>query len=385
MQAMRIQNRTNLGEIPPWSNVTTQIEFSSKIPAFTRFVQLKFWQTRYLGFQQVVYTINNYEQVQNSNHNQQPNCQLRRNPKTGKFVSPLHKSFLYPFLLFIVVIGIFALASTPLFGACADPVRNLPFLSIKVVNYDINHDIGNSFDVFLSSFIAKAREKDEDIPTFRVEHSPASTDLSFYQQMMLNGEDNSWGILSINPNATLNLRLAVLNGCSNASFYNPSSAITFSWDEGRNQAVATSNIDGFIRSKVLKAFFSFYSLQFFNHNLSLFTISKCQENAFSNLLLSPIDYSNVNLSPISVSYVFSNIGLTVGNILTAVFASLFIVNITYNTLIPYVEGYSALWSMSLKALTMSCLGLGCAVCYATSSKFLFRFVILFRVLSSRVV
>jgi hypothetical protein len=75
------------------------------------------------------------------------------------------------------------------------------------------------------------------------------------------------------------------------------------------------------------------------------------------------------MTPASVSFVVTNIGLTVGNILMAVFGSMFIVLATYNATSALVEDYGPVGKVSLRAFTMALAGFGCAICYATASEY----------------
>ncbi len=74
------------------------------------------------------------------------------------------------------------------------------------------------------------------------------------------------------------------------------------------------------------------------------------------------------MTPVATSYVVTNIGITVGNILMAVFGAMFILNATYNGTVALVEDYSPVGKVVLRAFTMAFIGFGMAACYATASK-----------------
>jgi hypothetical protein len=94
----------------------------------------------------------------------------------------------------------------------------------------------------------------------------------------------------------------------------------------------------------------------------------CISSGHANLLTSPVTFTEDNMTPASVSFVVTNIGLTVGNILMAVFGSMFIVLATYNATSALVEDFGPVGKVSLRAFTMALAGFGCAICYATASK-----------------
>jgi hypothetical protein len=232
----------------PWAGIPLQTRYISTRPFIIKNIKMKQWYTRYNGFRRLI------ESVANSNSNGSGGAIVipERNPKTGKFVNSIKKPFV-PLILFVLLTAVFCAATMPLFASVANPLRNMKYLHVKLVNYD-NGIVGNSFNTFIDNVAASSDE----IPTFVIE--PTTESLETYKNRVLDGE--AWGVISINPDATSNLQAAVANGCATANSYHSSSAITFAWDEGRNNIVAAPNIGGFVKSGVLARYQSMFASTF---------------------------------------------------------------------------------------------------------------------------
>jgi hypothetical protein len=231
----------------PWAGIPLQERYISTRPFIIKNIKMKQWNTRYNGFRRLIESL---AQINNSTNS--TIIVPERNPKTGKFVNSIKKPFV-PFILFFLLTAVFCATTMPLFASVANPLRNMKYLHVKVVNYDTG-SIGTTFNNFINIVAASSNE----IPTFI--HEPTTESTETYKNRVLDGE--AWGVISINPDATTKLQAAVANGCAAASSYQPSSAITFAWDEGRNNIVAAPNIGGFVKSGVLARYQAFFASTF---------------------------------------------------------------------------------------------------------------------------
>lgn len=329
----------------PWSGIDFQNHYISSRPFMVRKVKVVQWNARYLQFRKLIEAIGGSNNV----------VPQKKNGKT--FVDKTKKPFV-PLILFVFLSAIFCLATLPLFASVSNPLRNVKSLHIKYVNYDRSGVIGAGFDTFLSKVSASSNE----IPTFQYE--PSDKSYETYEQRVLDGE--AWAVIGINPDASAKLAAATANGCADAALYNPTSAISFSWDEGRNSIVAAPYIAGFSRG-IINRFSAQFAASYLS-TLSSTTIQQCLANGKASLLTDPIAFYENNLSPAATSFVVTNIGITIGNILMAVFGSMFILNATYNGVSALAEDYSPVGKIALKAFTMALVGMGMAACYATASK-----------------
>ena len=328
----------------PWAGQGLQERYIKTRPWMIRVIKIKTWNRRYLG----------YLNLLEEGFGQKEPKKLY--PQAGKYVAKYPKPFV-PMVLLIVLATIFCLSTLPVFSAVANPWRNAKYLHIKVVNYD-SGIVGSSF----LNFSHNVADSSNRIATF-VYESPKDS-YATYEKRVLDGE--SWAVIAVHANATNNLMQAFDNGCANAADYVPSSAISFAWDEGRNSAVAASYIGGFIRS-IIPRFIDFFATQYLQ-TVSSTTFTDCVAGGYSRLFVSPIGFVENNLTPVAISAVVTGVGLTVGNILMAVFGSMYILNGTYGGTVALAEDYSPRGKVFLRAITMAVIGMALSACYATASK-----------------
>jgi iron-sulfur cluster repair protein YtfE (RIC family) len=345
----------------PWAGIGLQTHYVNTRPFPVRKIKIKGWNSRYLQFRQLI------NSVAVDGKDPSSSTWVMKKNKDGKYVEKYHKPFT-PILLFFFISLIFCLACLPFFAAVSNPLRNMKFLHIKVINYDIGGPVGTAFINFLKGVEASSDE----IPTFHFE-SNTGVSLETYQDRVLDGE--AWALLAVHPTASTDLAAAAANGCATSASYNPKNSITFSWDEGRNGIVASPYIGGFARG-ILGQFGVRFASTFLASQPSQ-NVADCIAAGHSNLLVNPVGYTEDNMTPTSVSFVVSNAGITVGNILMAVFGALFILNATYAATAALAEDYSPVGKVCLKAFTMALVGFGVAICYATASEFLFVCFFLF--------
>ena len=281
---------------------------------------------------------------------------------SGQYVPKQSKSPV-PLILFVVMSLYFALVCAPYLDSGANPSRNMKYLHILVADFD-GEEVGASLTAFLKDLPAIVAP--EKIPSFTFEVvSPTSgiTSPSDLSERVLNGE--GWAgelcvacftlvisfthcsmfhiflcvlfasALYATHGASRRLRAATAHGCSNGvstSSYDPSEAVQFVYDEGRNSQIADGPVLGFLNSAL-----PHYTAAFAAQYLSSYSVSEltaCSSSASgsgsgASLLVNPISFSAINLTPIAISPLGNN-ALTVGNILVAVLGSLFMVNAVYN-------------------------------------------------------
>jgi len=326
----------------PWASTELQSQFLT----FHHSLSLKTWFTRYAGYSKLITTIA---------HPADYNASQFTLNALGKYVSKLPKKPIW-FILFLVLTAYYCLGTGPYYAANSFPLRNLPYLHIKVINYDVNGLVGSSF----LSFLHHVEESSNTIPTFRYEED-VTVSIDAYKQRVMHGE--AWGALFVLPNATEALLSAFAQGCQQASGYDPTNALYFAWDEGRNNQVATPQIAGFSRNLLIQ-FQSQFAIQYLS-SLSNNTITNCVSQGYASLLVTPIAHTETNMSPVSISPV-AVAAITIGNILMGVFGSLFVVNATMNGTAALVEDCKTpQGKIALQSGTMAFIGLGIAIAYAT--------------------
>lgn len=346
-RAMGIEvNKTTLSSAETaWASETLQGQFIKLYHT----LPIKAWYGRYLayhGLLQAIRTPSQYDTTKFVTN------------KWGKVVNKLPKKPIW-FILFFVLTAYYCLATGPYYGANSFPLRNIPALHIKIVNYDVGNQVGNSF----MQFLHKVESSSDTIPTFRYEDD-LTVSVDEYKKRVMDGE--AWAAIFVMPNATQHLHAALANGCGQANKYSAKSALYFAWDEGRNNQVSAPQIAGFSRG-ILGQFSTIFASNSLSH-LSNETIASCIHSGFSSLLVTPVSYTESNMSPVSISPV-AVAAITIGNILMAVFGSLFIVNGTMHGTEAIVEDHSPMWKIIIRCGTMSFIGLGIAISYATFGKF----------------
>ena len=172
------------------------------------------------------------------------------------------------------------------------------------------------------------------LPTFTV-LTDSSITVNDLQNRVMNNE--AWAAIYVNPGASAAMMNVVFGGCypSATLAYNPLNAIGLIINEGRSQNAA-ARIDGFLES-TLGSFAAYISSVIMQSQV--FTpaqIAACLTNsatvsdnpgnpgAGGRFLTKVIDYQVTNLTPTYQAPVM-NTAFGVGNILIAVFASLYVV------------------------------------------------------------
>ena len=170
------------------------------------------------------------------------------------------------------------------------------------------------------------------LPTFTVLTGTSVNDL---QTRILNNE--AWAAIYVNSGATASMMSVINSGCSLPTLlaYNPLNAIGLIVNEGRSQNSA-SKVTGFLQSTL--AGFSTYisSVILQSQAFTPAQIATCLTNSATmndspanpgvggHFLTQVINYQVTNLSPTYQAPVM-NTAFGVGNILIAVFASLYVV------------------------------------------------------------
>lgn len=343
-----------------WANEALQGQFIKLYHS----LPIKAWYGRYLSYHGLLQAIMNPVQYDEKKFVVN---------EVGKFVNKLHKKPIWV-ILFLALTAYYCLGTGPYYGANSFPLRNLPALHIKIVNYDVGNQVGNSF----MQFLQKVESSSDTIPTFRYEKD-LTVSVDEYKQRVMDGE--AWGAIFVMPNATAQLHEAIANGCDTAATYHAKSALYFAWDEGRNNQVATPQIAGFSRG-ILGQYSTIFASTLLSH-ITNETIASCIQKGYSSLLITPVSYTESNMSPVSISPV-AVAAITIGNILMAVFGSLFIVNGTMNGTEALVEDHSPKWKIIIRCGTMALIGLGIAVSYATFGKFplliKYSYVVLYQIM-----
>lgn len=328
-----------------WASEALQERYMASRPYAIRKTSVA-WNQRYKAFRELIASVAS------------GNTQELSVNKQGKVVDRLHKKPV-PLLLFLTLCVFYCVSVTPYFAAVSNPLRNLKYLNIQVVNFD-DGPVGAAFVDFFQTLQDNGQEQ----PNLRFFDATDYSSVDELQDGVLDGE--AWAAVYVTANASQRLSAATANGCALAAGYHAQDAMAFAWDEGRNNIIAAPYIAGFLRTQ-LGRFGSSFAASYLA-GLSSTTMTQCIANNFQRLLVNPVLYVEDNLTPVSVSYVAANAGLTVGNIFCAVFASTYVVNATFGGLGALSEDLTPLQRVLLKSVTMFALAFGLALCYATMSK-----------------
>lgn len=222
--------------------------------------------------------------------------------------------------MFFVVMVFFSAVMTPFLAATNQPDRNLRYINVLIVDLDGG--------IVGSSLISWA----EDIKTISGKEYYYSFDIITFEQhqsLLLTPEEinekvlygDAWAAIYATSGATDRLDATLAQGCISAT-YDPKSALVLVWDQARSFTVEAGLFGSLTRYlPVVSTEFSAHLLATLPSN----NLSTCIGNGGAAVLSNPVDFETDNLSPTSIAPVGLQL-TTLGNILVAVFSSLFIVN-----------------------------------------------------------
>jgi len=187
---------------------------------------------------------------------------------------------------------------------------------ILVANFD-GEDVGSN----LSNFLLKLSGSKKYFLTFLETEAKNQDELA---SKVLGLE--AWGAIFSTKGASQRLVTAFSNGCMKASRYKPQMAISWVFDQGRSPGTAKT-ISNIITSTILPQFISSFSGEILQSNLfnSSYNLESCLIGKQASFVTKPVDYLTTNLTFVEPCTLNA---ITVGNIAIAVFASLFVVNLT---------------------------------------------------------
>lgn len=317
----------------PWSNPEIGQRFIESFPIMVKFLKLPKWNDRYLKYQYLILDV--------------ADDRIPMKSKTrGHFVERQSK-FPVHFIVWIMIPLYISFLLTPFFAAVYNPNSNLNRITIRVVDFDQSY-IGDAFIKWLSI----ASTAIPNIPNFEFVNANFTSPDELKQKVL---DGYVWGALYSTSDATSRLLNATSNGCAYTSSYNANNAIILVWDEGRNPQVADGLIHGVITG-IIPNFNSYFALFFMRQMKahSQANLQNCLTNNKENILISPIGYTSINLTPISVSPMSTSV-YTLANIYTVVFAGIVFVSITYDATASYVENMTGIQRTLFRALSMSIL------------------------------
>ena len=221
-----------------------------------------------------------------------------------------------PLFIFIFLAGYFALVIAPFLAAGANPAENINRLNVLYTSFD-NSTVGTAFLKFMSLAPQKITTP---LPNFQYVDASSVSDL---QNKVLN--QDGWAAMYVSAGATKRLNDAIYNGggCGGYATYDPSQAIGIIWDEGR-YSQAENQIFGYMTTLVPR--FTFQLSSKLLGALPSATINQCIAINGQTLLSQPTYFQASNLSPVYNYADAAGSALYIGNILIAVFASLYLVN-----------------------------------------------------------
>lgn len=258
---------------------------------------------------------------------------------------PLH------IILFFVINIWFSFVIAPFLAAGSQPDRNLDRIHIFIADND-----GGDVGMALQNWATNILERTEFFYYFDF---ISTTDANLIKHKVRYGE--AWAAIYANEDATQNLNDALADGCINYAIYDPSQAYTFVWDEGRS---ATQNkVYGAMTALLprLSATYSKYLLD----SIPSENISSCIQAGASSIIATPVSYTIDNLSPTSRAPVGNGL-LTIGDILVAVYASLFIVNGIFKGCAPIIaQVQNPYHQVAFRGTLLVIYNLGLSCCLAT--------------------
>jgi hypothetical protein len=363
-QGIQIGDDTFAAGETRWASKAFQEWYISTRPFYVRYIRMRAWNARYRSFRQLIDRVATVDHDENTAASTSPTRSATTAAvavppppppvmnHVGKFVSRTQKP-LWPVYIFFYLSLFYVLCVGPYLAAISNPADNVKYLHIVVENMDEGF-VGEYF----LSYLANVSATETSIPSFHYRTGQTEHQL---RNAVRDGE--AWASVFVTANATAKLLDATRDGCAHAATYTAQDAIKFYWDEGRNNVVANPYIGGFLVD-VLNDLSSAFAKTFVKR-INASTVVTCLANDQEAVILQPIGYTAVNLSPVSVAPVVVNGGITIGNIYVAVFGASFIVNGAMGATAALAEDLSPVYRVGLRSATMLALGLGLSVCYAT--------------------
>lgn len=274
----------------------------------------------------------------------------------GTYIPKLSKKPVFVMIMQFIFIGLFfSLLLTPLMTCIAHPLSNLNRLKVLVVDFD-GGEVGQSFLKFMHSVAVKETQ----FPALDFSIAPSSTSPSDLRARVL--KQQGWAAVYTSPGATERLKAAVAFGCNSTVAYNPTTAVTFAYDEGRNAQVTAPYLKG-IFSAILPQYFNVFANTFIQH-LPLQVVSGCLANHKQGVLIAPIASNTIDLTPTTVSYVSAMV-LNLGMVYIALFGALVIVGGTYDASSPHTENMKAIPRILFRMMMMALIGASVSFALAT--------------------
>jgi hypothetical protein len=249
-----------------------------------------------------------------------------------------------PVILFFFLPIFFSVCFAPLLASTANPqIQNL---NIVVASFDTNNALSTAF---MNTFTAVAQQNLPTVPSLDLVQGSSSSPAALYGDV---SGINAWGAIWLNANAFDNMVAALYNPTQP---YDPSSAITFVFNEGRSQIYpfvtmpATAILQGFTAAVASTLNQQIANGTFPGLNLTNIAMAK------PNLLVQPVGYSVQVVEPSSwLPLAFTS--LTLGNILMAVFA-LAITNVVLGPLTPFlIKGRSPVQGTAMRIFAILIFG-----------------------------
>ena len=281
-------------------------------------------------------------------------------------------------IIFLFVTLYFALICVPFLAASSNPDRNMGRFNVLIADFDGGF-LGRSVVSFYQSKLQtimplvslKLGGTSTALPTFTVVTDVTSID--DLKSRVANNE--AWAAVYINAGSSTALLNVVASGCINVKSYVPGGAFGIIYEEGRAQGVA-SKIVGLLQSTLgmLSSYLSSVVLQggMFTPTQILECLTSTSTGTDSAgspgsggvLLATPVDYTVTNLSPTYLAPVM-NTAFGVGNILIAVFSSLYVVMAVMKGIGP-LEEWSVVNRFLFRTLCCFMYAFGLAVVFATT-------------------
>jgi len=255
--------------------------------------------------------------------------------------------------LFIGLSAYFALACVPFLAATANPDQNIGRIRILYANFD-GGIVGNSLDQFIQYVPSQISTP---LPSFYFVQATSS--VNDLQNQVLN--QDGWAAIYSTPGASTRLNNSLINGCSGFSSYDATQGLGVIWDEGRSPTTSPKIFA--LITGILDKYSNYFSSQLLTE-LNVNQISGCKVNNAEYLLSVPVSYTVNNLTPVATKAPVVTSALTVGNILIAVFASLYTINPLYKAV--DVSGLTVLHTAIYRAALLFLYNFGLSCVFSTA-------------------
>lgn len=242
----------------------------------------------------------------------------------------------------------------------SNPTRNIHNLNVFVVSYD-QGIIGQQF----VKYFQHISQNTYPIATITIINPNITNQKALYHEVH---NSKAWAIIYVPSNASEKLLEATKDGCHYYSTFNYQNnlqkSIIFAYDQERNNPVATTWII-LPFQKILQQFLSDFASFYLKSAYSPSELLTCLTNNHSHVLTQPISYLENNLTPASTSPL-SDSAMTIGNMLIAVFNTLFVSNALNRIIVPSIEKHICfLNNLLIRISFLVLLGFGLACAYAT--------------------